>query len=87
MKTDSDPYVLVVSDDTIPDIRTQVVTIRRFLRGMMMSTDILIAKESRYNFLKDRPRPIYRHRPLAPVGAGFFCLKYNCSSMILRGVL
>lgn len=56
----SDIDILVVVRDEIPDTRRESVRIRKALRGISMSMDILVVRESRLEKLADAPGMIYR---------------------------
>jgi predicted nucleotidyltransferase len=60
MHRDSDLDVLVVSSDPVDNPRQESVRIRRALKGISMSMDILVVSERRLKELADTPGLIYR---------------------------
>ncbi|MDP2984008.1 MAG: nucleotidyltransferase domain-containing protein [Candidatus Latescibacter sp.] len=60
MNNDSDLDVLVVTGDEIENPRKESVRIRRALKGIGISLDILVISESMMDVLKDTPGLIYR---------------------------
>lgn len=57
---DSDLDILVVMTDAVENPRKESVRIRRELRGISMSMDILVVRESMLRELADAPGLIYR---------------------------
>jgi predicted nucleotidyltransferase len=60
MHLNSDLDVLVVTGDEIENPRKESVRIRRALKGIIMSMDILVVQESKLKELADTPGLIYR---------------------------
>ena len=60
MHRDSDLDVLVVAESVVENPRRESVRIRRALKGVGMSIDILVVSESRLRELADTPGLIYR---------------------------
>ena len=60
MHLNSDLDVLVVTGDEIKSPRKESVRIRRALKGILMSMDILVVPESQLKKLVDVPGLIYR---------------------------
>ncbi len=56
----SDLDILVITGDHIDNPRRESVRIRRALRDIGMSMDILVVPESRWDELKERPGLVYR---------------------------
>ena len=57
---DSDLDVMVVTDDGIENTRKESIRIRRALKGLRVSMDILVVTESKLKELGDAPGLIYR---------------------------
>ena len=60
MHRDSDLDILVVTDNDVSNPRHESVRIRRALRGILMSMDILVIPEKQLSFLAQVPGLIYR---------------------------
>ncbi len=60
MNTNSDLDILVVTGDEIEDPRKESVRIRRALKGIIMSMDILVVPESKLEELATTPGLIYK---------------------------
>ncbi len=60
MNLNSDLDILVVTDDDIENPRKESVRIRRALKGIVMSMDILVVPESKLQELVNVPGLIYR---------------------------
>jgi predicted nucleotidyltransferase len=58
--SDSDLDVLVVTDDSVQNLRQESVRLRHALRGILMPMDILVVNESFFNAHRDTPGLIYR---------------------------
>ena len=57
---DSDLDILVVTDDDVSNPRYESVRIRKALKGILMSMDILVIPEKQLSFLAQVPDLIYR---------------------------
>ncbi len=60
MNLNSDLDILVVTGDDIENPRKESVRIRRALKGIVMSMDILVVPESKLEELTNMPGLIYR---------------------------
>jgi predicted nucleotidyltransferase len=60
MHMNSDLDILIVTGDEIKNPRKESVRIRRALKGIIMSMDILVVPESRLDELAEIPGLIYR---------------------------
>ncbi|HQU32526.1 MAG: nucleotidyltransferase domain-containing protein [Planctomycetia bacterium] len=60
MHTSSDLDILVVTGDDIKNTRRESIRIRRALKGIIMSMDILVVPESKLEELANVPGLIYR---------------------------
>lgn len=60
MNLNSDLDILVVTGDNIENPRKESVRIRRALKGIVMSMDILVVPESKLEELTNMPGLIYR---------------------------
>ena len=60
MNLNSDLDILVVTGDDIENPRKESVRIRRALKGIVMSMDILVVQESKLEELTNMPGLIYR---------------------------
>ena len=60
MHLNSDLDILVVTGDEIENPRKESVRIRRALKGIVMSMDILVVQESKLEELTNMPGLIYR---------------------------
>lgn len=60
MHTSSDLDILVVTGDDIKNTRNESIRIRRALKGIIMSMDILVVPESKLEELANVPGLIYR---------------------------
>lgn len=60
MHSNSDLDILVVTGDEIENPRKESVRIRRALKGILMSMDILVVSENRLEELANIPGLIYR---------------------------
>jgi len=60
MHINSDLDILVVTGEEVENPRKESVRIRRGLKGIIMSMDILVVPESKLMELKDIPGLIYR---------------------------
>ncbi len=60
MHTSSDLDILVVTGDDIKNTRSESIRIRRALKGIIMSMDILVVPESKLEELANVPGLIYR---------------------------
>ena len=60
MHRDSDLDILVVTDDDVNNPRNESVRIRRALKGILMSMDILVIPEQQLFILAQVPGLIYR---------------------------
>jgi predicted nucleotidyltransferase len=55
----SDLDVLVIVDDSLQNSRAESVRLRRALRGISMPLDIVVARQSDVDQLRDRPGLLY----------------------------
>lgn len=60
MHTSSDLNILVVTGDDVKNTRNESIRIRRALKGIIMSMDILVVPESKLEELANVPGLIYR---------------------------
>lgn len=60
IKLNSDLDILVVTGDEVKDPRKESVRIRRALKGIVMSMDILVVPESRLKEWAETPGLIYK---------------------------
>jgi hypothetical protein len=60
MDLNSDLDILIVTGDDIESPRKESVRIRRALKGIMMSMDILVVQENKLEELTNIPGLIYR---------------------------
>jgi len=60
MNLNSDVDILVVTGDDIENPRKESIRIRRALKGIVMSMDILVVPESKLEELTNMPGLIYR---------------------------